>query len=84
VKVLHNHLLDGDMGADLALRFRLEAKAAALCMHNNIVTVFDYGVHYPLASQAVPNRHPDCSRGITSRKKMAFSCSMGMWSARDW
>lgn len=44
VKVLHNHLLGEDMGEELALRFRLEAKAAARCMHNHIVTVFDYGV----------------------------------------
>ncbi|MCP3871140.1 MAG: serine/threonine protein kinase [Gammaproteobacteria bacterium] len=44
IKVLHSHLLDEDMGEELAVRFRLEAKAAARCMHSNIVTVFDYGV----------------------------------------
>ena len=44
IKVLHSHLLNDDMGAELATRFRLEAKAAARCMHTHIVTVFDYGV----------------------------------------
>lgn len=44
VKVLHSHLLGDDMGDELAIRFRLEAKAAARCMHSHIVTVFDYGV----------------------------------------
>jgi len=44
VKVLHSHLLGDGMGDELAMRFRLEAKAAAHCMHSHIVTVFDYGV----------------------------------------
>ena len=44
LKVLHSHLLDADMGEELAVRFRQEAKAAARCMHSNIVTVFDYGI----------------------------------------
>ncbi len=44
LKVLYSHLLDDDMGGELAVRFRQEAKAAARCMHSNIVTVFDYGI----------------------------------------
>ena len=45
VKVLHTHLIEGDMGADLTERFKQEAKAAARCMHPNIVSVFDFGFH---------------------------------------
>ena len=44
VKVLHSRLLSDDLGEEMAVRFRLEAKAAARCMHTHIVTVFDYGV----------------------------------------
>ena len=43
VKVIHPHLLDSDVADELEQRFRQEARAAARCMHPNIVTVFDYG-----------------------------------------
>lgn len=44
VKVIHPHLMDDGAGGDLKARFQQEAKAAARCLHQNIVTVFDYGV----------------------------------------
>lgn len=43
LKVLHNHLRLGDNGAQLEERFLQEAKAAARCLHPNIVAIFDFG-----------------------------------------
>jgi serine/threonine-protein kinase len=43
VKVLHDHLRLGDNGAELEVRFLQEAKAAARCLHPNIVAIFDFG-----------------------------------------
>ena len=43
IKVLHPHLREGTQGAELELRFLQEARAAARCLHPNIVTVFDFG-----------------------------------------
>jgi len=45
LKVLHTHLLEGEQGSDFEQRFTQEAKAAARCLHPNIVTVFDFGMH---------------------------------------
>jgi serine/threonine-protein kinase len=45
LKTLHKHLLEGEQGHDYSQRFLQEAKAAARCLHPNIVTVFDYGIH---------------------------------------
>lgn len=45
LKTLHKHLLEGEQGHDFSQRFLQEAKAAARCLHPNIVTVFDYGIH---------------------------------------
>jgi len=43
VKVLHSHLLSGAQGEEFLQRFIQEARAAARCLHSNIVTVFDFG-----------------------------------------
>lgn len=43
IKVLHDHLRRGELGQDLEQRFLQEAKAAARCLHPNIVTIFDFG-----------------------------------------
>ena len=44
LKVIHPHLIEDGMADELLQRFRQEVKAAARCLHQNIVTVFDYGV----------------------------------------
>jgi serine/threonine protein kinase len=44
IKVVHAHLMEGEGNEDLLQRFKQEARAAARCVHPNIVTVFDYGV----------------------------------------
>lgn len=41
IKVLHPHLRE----EGLVLRFKHEARAAARCVHRNIVAVFDFGTH---------------------------------------
>jgi len=43
IKVVHPHLAAGDGNQDWRERFRQEARAAARCLHPNVVTVFDFG-----------------------------------------
>lgn len=45
IKILHPHILAGEMGAELSRRFEQEVKAAARCQHPNIVTVYDCGIN---------------------------------------
>lgn len=46
IKVMHPYLAAQSAGLDLMQRFKQEARAAARCVHNNIVTVFDYGISH--------------------------------------
>ncbi|WP_297526550.1 serine/threonine-protein kinase [Thiohalobacter sp.] len=43
IKVVHPHLAAGEGNQDWRERFRQEARAAARCLHPNVVTVFDFG-----------------------------------------
>lgn len=43
LKTVRSDLLGGDDGHDWLERFKREARAAARCLHQNIVTVFEYG-----------------------------------------
>ncbi|MCX7086812.1 MAG: serine/threonine-protein kinase [Methylococcales bacterium] len=45
IKLLHPHLLAGEMGDEFSKRFEQEVKAAARCQHPNVVTVYDFGIH---------------------------------------
>ena len=45
VKILHPHLISGQVGVEMLARFRREAISAAKCLHSNIVTILEYGQH---------------------------------------
>ncbi len=45
IKILHPHLISGEMGEELLARFKREAISAAKCIHPNVVTILEYGQH---------------------------------------
>ncbi|MDN5850835.1 MAG: serine/threonine protein kinase [Nitrococcus sp.] len=45
IKVMHPNLVAQSTSSDLTRRFKQEARAAARCVHANIVTVFGFGVN---------------------------------------
>jgi serine/threonine protein kinase len=46
VKILHPHLISGQVGLEMLARFKREAISAAKCIHPNIVTILEYGQHH--------------------------------------
>lgn len=79
IKVLHPHLLSGEMGDELEQRFKNEVKAAAKCLHPNIVTIFDCGV-----SNGSPYMVMEYVQGIDlreilkSQQKFSLAQTIGM------
>lgn len=43
IKTIHQHLAQGEAGAELLKRFKIEATAAARCQHQSIVAIYDFG-----------------------------------------
>ena len=43
IKILHPHLIKGQVGEEMLARFKREAISAAKCIHTNIVTILEYG-----------------------------------------
>jgi serine/threonine-protein kinase len=45
IKLVRGELLEGPQGEIYLARFRQEVKAAGRCLHPNIVTIYDFGLH---------------------------------------
>jgi len=79
IKVLHAHLLSGEMGEEFVQRFKHEVKAAAKCLHQNIVTIFNCG-----QNNGSPYMVMEFVQGIDlreilkSQKKFTLSQTIGM------
>ncbi len=78
IKVLHPHLREGDGGADLEQRFLQEARAAARCLHPNIVTIFDFG-----SENGVPYIVMEYVQGIELKAHLKSDTFIALPSATD-
>jgi len=72
IKVLHPHLLAGDMGHELEQRFKHEVQAAAKCLHQNIVTIFNCGL-YNSSPYMVMEYVEGIDLGMALKSKQHFS-----------
>lgn len=77
IKVLHEHLRQGEQREELESRFLQEAKAAARCLHPNIVTVFDFGV------EGVPYIVMEFVEGTELRSYLKSDMEISLPSATD-
>ncbi len=60
IKLIRADLLSGDDQSDFVARFQREARAAARCVHPNIVAIYDFAVHEGnpfLAMEYIEARH---------------------------
>lgn len=73
VKVLQGHLLDTDKCQEFVQRFNQEAKAAARCLHPNIVTVFDFGT-----ADGLPYIVMEFVEGVDLRRKIHFDAPFSL------
>jgi len=79
IKVLHPHLLRGEMGDEFVQRFHQEVRAAAKCLHQNIVTIFncgDYNNSPYMVMEYVEGL--DLKEILKSQKKFTLSQAIGM------
>lgn len=77
IKLLHDHLRNGEHGRDLEIRFVQEAKAAARCLHPNIVTIFDFG------NEGVPYIVMEYVEGIELHAHLKSDTCIALPSATD-
>lgn len=73
IKVLQGHLLDTDKGQEFVQRFNQEAKAAARCLHPNIVTVFDFGT-----TEGLPFIVMEYVEGVDLRRKIHYDAPFSL------
>lgn len=74
IKVLHPHLRN----EDFVIRFKQEARAAARCVHRNIVTIFDFGIH-----DQTPYMVMEFMEGIDLRSFLATNRSLSLRQSCD-
>jgi len=77
VKILHEHLRTGEQGKELEIRFVQEAKAAARCLHPNIVTIFDFG------NEGTPYIAMEYVEGLELRAHLKGDTDIPLHSATD-
>ncbi len=77
IKILHDHLRQGEQGKDLETRFVQEAKAAARCLHPNIVTIFDFG------NEGTPYIAMEYVEGVELRAHLKSDTEIPLHSATD-